>query len=220
MIYLITFILSYCSIVYELSLAQGLSAFLGNSVLRYSVTIGLYLASMGIGAFLTKDKVLNKAFLSLFKIEICLSLCGGFCVVLLYSLDIFLRNFPLIFSGLSHLLIIFIGILTGFELPLLIDIRKRKKDNTQNMVLGINYLGAFLGTILFSIVLLPTIGLMAIAFSTGLLNALSGLALIFLNQEVRDRLGIVLIGLLVISLSLCLYFVSLIQDFFIKAYLS
>ena len=43
MIYAITFVLAFCSIVYELLLGQTLSAFLGNTVLRYSVTIGLYM---------------------------------------------------------------------------------------------------------------------------------------------------------------------------------
>ena len=45
-IYAITFILAFCSIVYELLLGQTLSAFLGNTVLRYSVTIGLYMMSL------------------------------------------------------------------------------------------------------------------------------------------------------------------------------
>ena len=49
MTYIITLILAFCSIVYELLLGQTLSAFFGNTVLRYSVTIGLYLFAMGMG---------------------------------------------------------------------------------------------------------------------------------------------------------------------------
>ena len=72
MTYVIIFILAYCSIVYELTMAQSLSAFLGDTVLRYSTTIGLYLASMGIGAFLCRGGLFRNPAYSLVKIEIML----------------------------------------------------------------------------------------------------------------------------------------------------
>ena len=52
MIYLITLLVAYCSIVYELLMAQTLSVLMGNTVMRYSITIGIYLASLGLGAML------------------------------------------------------------------------------------------------------------------------------------------------------------------------
>ena len=54
--YTLTFIVSFCSIVYELLLAQTLSTVLGNTVVRYSLTIGFYLAAKGIGAMLCNIK--------------------------------------------------------------------------------------------------------------------------------------------------------------------
>ena len=56
LIYVVTVLVAFCSIVYELLMAQTLTLLTGNSVLRYSTTIGLYLASMGIGAFLCRGK--------------------------------------------------------------------------------------------------------------------------------------------------------------------
>ena len=83
-IYLITFIVAFCSIVYELLMAQTLSLLTGNSVLRYSTTIGLYLASLGLGAFLCTNKRLVRSVETLWKVEILLSLIGGAAVVLLH----------------------------------------------------------------------------------------------------------------------------------------
>ncbi len=83
-IYLITFIVAFCSIVYELLMAQTLSLLTGNSVLRYSTTIGLYLASLGLGAFLCTNKRLVRPVETLWKVEILLSLIGGAAVVLLH----------------------------------------------------------------------------------------------------------------------------------------
>ena len=57
LIYFLTFILAFCSIVYELLLAQSLTAFLENTVLRYSITIGLYMFSMGYGALIAEKKL-------------------------------------------------------------------------------------------------------------------------------------------------------------------
>lgn len=178
MTYFIIFILAYCSIVYELVLAQSLSAFLGDTVLRYSTTIGLYLASMGIGAFLCRGRIVADSIYSIVKIEILLGVIGGFSVVYLYLLDI-LSPFESMFFILSHSLIIAIGILTGFEIPLLIEIRRREKEGTTNSVLGVNYIGALSGAVIFPILLLPTVGVLTTAFLTGSLNAVGGLFLLF-----------------------------------------
>ncbi len=78
MTYAFTFILAFCSIVYELLLGQSLSAFLGNTVLRYSVTIGLYMLSMGIGSLLAEGRFVKHPVITLLRVEIALTVTGGF----------------------------------------------------------------------------------------------------------------------------------------------
>ena len=51
-IYLIALILSACSLVYELLIAQSMAMLAANMVVWYSLTVGIYLAAMGLGAFL------------------------------------------------------------------------------------------------------------------------------------------------------------------------
>ena len=222
MTYAITLILAYCSIVYELVMAQSLSAFLGDTVLRYSTTIGLYLASMGIGAFLCRGRIVRDSIYSLVKIEILLSVIGGFCVVYLYLLDI-LSPFVSVFFILSHSLIIAIGILTGFEIPLLIEVRRREKEGTMNSVLGVNYIGALSGTVIFPILLLPTVGVLTIAFLTGSLNAVGGLLLLFKKDtEARKSYPFLLLANFVLGtvLLVCVLFSHPIGTYFMEKYLS
>ncbi|MBA7630659.1 hypothetical protein ES703_38183 [subsurface metagenome] len=222
MTYAITFILAYCSIVYELVMAQSLSAFLGDTVLRYSTTIGLYLASMGIGAFLCRGRLVRDSVYSLVKIEILLAVVGGFCVVYLYLLDI-LSPLASIFFILSHSLIITIGILTGFEIPLLIEIRRREKEGTTNSVLGITYIGALSGTIIFPILLLPTVGVLTIAFLAGSLNAVGGLLLLFKKDtEARRSFLFLLLANFTLGIILlaCVLFSHPIGTYFMEKYLS
>ncbi len=221
MTYFITFILAYCSIVYELVIAQSLSAFLGDTVLRYSTTVGLYLASMGIGAFLCRGRIVRDSVYSLVKIEILLGVIGGFSVIYLYLFDIF-SPFASVFFTFSHSLIIVIGILTGFEIPLLIEIRRREKEDTTNSVLGVNYIGALLGTMIFSIVLLPRIGVLTIAFLTGSLNAVGGVFLLSKkDSEARRSYTLLLLACFTLGIILlvCVLFSHSIGTYFMEKYL-
>ena len=139
MIYAFTFLLAFCSIVYELLLGQSLSAFLGNTVLRYSVTIGLYMLSMGIGSLMAEGRMVKHVVTTLLKVEILLTITGGFSVILLLIVDS-LGPPEIVFSLLAHLLIILIGILTGLEIPLLMELRNLEVDGSERSVLGVDYL--------------------------------------------------------------------------------
>lgn len=225
MIYLITFILALCSIVYELLLGQLLSAFLGNTVLRYSVTIGLYLLAMGIGSILAEGRLTKRPLLTLQIIEILLTIFGGFSAVILYFFD--WMTLPLwLFSSVAHGLIIIIGVLTGFEIPLLIEIRNREKSNSENSVLGIDYIGAFLGTVLFALVFYPYVGLVRTALVIGSLNALVGLVLVLLySKEASSSLGarralFALQTSVFVSVGMCLYYAPIITNFLSTLYIT
>lgn len=222
MIYLIILILAYCSIVYELVMAQSLSAFLGDTVLRYSTTVGLYMASLGIGAFLCRGNVLKRPVYSLMKIEILLSVVGGFCLVYLHLFSIFVPSVNVFFL-FSHALIIAIGILSGFEIPLLIDIKRQGKGGSINPVLGVNYFGALMGAVIFPILLLPKIGVLLTAFLAGLLNAMGGLLLVLgikKQPEEKHRVYYLINFALVVVLVLCVTFSKSMEGYFIARYIS
>lgn len=180
-LYLVVFILALCSLVYELILAQSMAAFLENTVLRYSVTIGLYMFSLGIGALWAEKKKQHNSLCELLKAEVGLTLIGGFSVVFLYWFD-FLGLPKFWFSLLAHGLVIIVGLFSGLELPLLLSLASKQGENSQRNILAFNYFGAFAGTILFTFYFFPRQGLVASAFFIGGLNALAGLSLYFQNS--------------------------------------
>ncbi len=185
MIYVFAFLLGFCSIVYELLLGQSLSAFLGNTVLRYSVTIGLYMLSMGIGALMAEGRWVKHAATTLLKVEILLTGVGGFSVIFLLALNSV--GMPdVLFSVFAHLLIVLIGVLTGFEIPLLIELRGLEAEGAERTVLGIDYLGAFCGTVAFAFVFYPRFGLVPTAFFVALINALVGVCLYTQRHRVHE----------------------------------
>ena len=184
-IYVFAFLLGFCSIVYELLLGQSLSAFLGNTVLRFSVTIGLYMLSMGIGALLAEGRWLEHAAATLLKVEILLTVVGGFSVIFLLIMNSV--GIPdTLFSVLAHLLIVLIGVLTGLEIPLLIELRGHEVEGCERTVLSVDYLGAFCGTIAFAFVFYPRFGLIPTTFFVGLLNAFVGVCLYTQRFKVHE----------------------------------
>jgi len=174
--YSVILVLAFCSLVYELLLGQLLSAFLGNTIVRYSITVGLYMSSMGFGALLLSKQYLKKCFVSLLKVEIALSVLGASGVMLLLSLHMFGVE-GVFFSCFAHGLIIAIGILTGFEIPLLIAVGNRLRPDSEARVLGVDYVGAFLGAVTFAFFFYPVVGIFLTGLLVAFLNGLAGLSL-------------------------------------------
>ena len=80
------FFAAICAIIYELLIGSVASYFLGDSVEQFSLTIGVFLASMGLGSWLSRfiaDTALLRRFAQL---EIWLGLLGGLSVGILYLL--------------------------------------------------------------------------------------------------------------------------------------
>ena len=87
-LYLLTGTVAACSILYELLLAQTLAALLGNSVMRYSITIGCFLGALGLGAILCKaEGETSELWRRLARVELGLSILGGAAVPLFYVFD-------------------------------------------------------------------------------------------------------------------------------------
>lgn len=231
MTYLITLIVAFCSIVYELVMAQTLSVLLGNTVLQYSITIGVYLAALGIGAILCKEETSGRVD-RLLRIELWLSLVGGLSVIFENLWDVifkYLDRNVLFFdtgAGASLLWIVYlllaygviaaIGILSGFELPLLISLRRSEKENTVNKVLGIDYFGSLVGAVCFPLLLWPRMGLFGTAFLTGLLNAFACVLLLVTKRAGQKRRYAVGAGLVALLLLELLIYTPRIEQFFLK----
>lgn len=231
-LYLLTFILAFCSIVYELILAQALAAFLENTILRYSVTIGLYMFSMGVGSFFAEGKLVKDPPLVLVRVEIVLTLLGGFSLIFLHFLEAAGAS-RLVFNLFAYGLIILIGIFTGAEMPLLMEITKDQDKSVTNsqggkekVILAFNYAGAFTGTFIFAFIFYPIFGLIPACLVTGFLNAWCGMLLFRERAHVgKERQkafswAISLQGVLWVLMSLCLFFSQKISYYFLSLYLS
>lgn len=194
-VYVITFVVAFCSIVYQLLLAHTISLIAGNAIVWYSITIGVFLGSLGIGSILSSQIKSGNTRKKLFLVEILLALFGGVSVSLMYFVQIidmyFLAHgnaklaFAFILLG-SQAIVFVIGFLSGFELPMLMKIANKysEKKRVTNRVLGVDYFGSLFGAILFPLLLIPAFKIVAIGFFVAIINVLAAL---YLNKKLLEK---------------------------------
>lgn len=170
------FVAGLCSIIYELLISTTSTYLLGDSIKQFSITIGVYMAAMGLGSYLSrlfKEQLIQKFIIT----EILLALVGGISVPLLYLTFVYVDNWG--FSFMMIFMIILIGVLTGLEIPLITRIMKKYyplKINLSN-VLSLDYAGALIATLIFPFILLPWLG----TFKSSLIFGMVNLGIGFLN---------------------------------------
>lgn len=160
------FLLAFCGMTYELVLAQSLSVLLGNSFLQYGLTIGLFMAGLGVGSHQTPNTSQPRQ--RLIRLQTILSLTAPLGFLILWLSSLFL---PVFFIWpIGGLLIFSIGFLTGQELPLLMRGAGEGRDFP---VLAADYFGMLAAAVVFPYLLLPYLGMLGSLCAAAILNALS-----------------------------------------------
>lgn len=204
LLFLNVLIIATCGLIYELLAGTLASYLLGDSVRQFSLIIGIYLFSMGVGAWLSKyvDRGLARVFI---EVELAVALIGGLSAPVLFLSFGWIAHFQLILYGI----VACIGTLVGLELPLLMRILQDQLNfkDLVSRVLTYDYVGALAASLLFPLLLVPHLGLVRTSLLFGILNAAVGVWATWLLRPVigggvfvlRLR-GMVVIGVLVIGL--------------------
>lgn len=174
---LTTLMISGCSICYELIISAVSSYLLGDTVLQYSMTIGLYMSAMGLGSYLSK--YMKRHLFDWFVfIELGVGMVGGTSALVLFYANLYLEIYQLV----MYLEIIVIGTFVGAEIPLLTRIIENEHENlrvTLSSIFSFDYIGGLIGSIAFPLLLLPQLGYFATAFLMGSFNIAAAGLIIF-----------------------------------------
>ena len=154
-------------------MAAVASYVLGDSVKQFSIVIGVYLSALGLGAYLSRF-VTRRLALTFVDVELSAALLGGLSAPALFLAFSFTNAFRLVLYSI----VLLVGVLVGLELPLLIRILRQRLafEELIAKALTYDYAGALIGSLAFSLFLVPTVGLVHTSLVCGLLNALVGLA--------------------------------------------
>ena len=161
------FIIAACSLIYELLISSLSTYLLGSSVIHYSLTIGLFLFFMGVGAWLAQS-VTSKLIPVFVSIEIAIGAVGGVSALVL----LFVYAHTRFYYPIVIVIVGVIGVLVGMELPLLTRILESRSGLRRGIsqVLTFDYIGALAASLLFPFILLPYLGHLLTASIVGLVN--------------------------------------------------
>ena len=175
-----TLLVAVAGLIYELIAATLSSYLLGDSVRQFSLVIGVFLAAMGLGAWLSR--FVGNALGGFIWAQIGLGVLGGFMAPLLY----FSYAAIGVVEGPLYAALIAVGALSGMEIPLIARVLKQigaPAFRFEN-VLSVDYIGALVASILFPTLILPHLGLMAASLAFGVMNLLvAGLSLWIFRAE-------------------------------------
>ena len=179
-----TFLIAICGLIYELLNGTISSYLLGDSIYHFSLVIGLFISSMGIGAWLSRfiETQLERAFV---RLQISIAIVGGFSSFILFYAFAYINNY----DAFLYLITISLGAMLGVEIPLIIRILKESfslKTNISN-VFTVDYIGALFASLLFPMVLVPKLGLMQTSFLFGMINLFVGAMAWYLFREILNR---------------------------------
>ncbi len=167
LVYLSILIIAVCGIIYELIIGAVSSYLWGDSIYYFSITIGLYMSAMGLGAFISRFAQ-HKLFDWFVASEVAIAFWGGISASFLFwsYAETEWYEYALVF------ITVLIGALVGIEIPLLIRLLEAQEELRENVanVLTYDYIGGLVGALLFPLVLLPYLGLVRAALVLGLLN--------------------------------------------------
>ncbi len=163
-------VLAGSALIYEMILAATLGLLFGDSIFYFSLTIALFILFMGLGSASARWFQKN-SFFNLVMAEIVISALGVSCssAILLVA---GLTKKGILASVTAVVLIFTIGFLAGVEIPIIYSITDDtvKKDRRFGYLLFFDYLGALLGAVIFSFILLPKLDLIGSGAFVALLN--------------------------------------------------
>lgn len=169
-----TFLIAVAGLIYELIAATVSSYLLGDSVRQFSLVIGVFLSSMGLGAFLSR--YVGQAMRGFIWAQIALGVVGGFMAPVLFFAYGWTGAVALPLYGMLML----VGVLSGMEIPLIARVLKEigTPEFRFENVLSVDYVGALVASVAFPLLVIPHLGLMSASLVFGCLNLLvAGLSL-------------------------------------------
>lgn len=167
-------------LVYELIAGAAASYLLGDSVTQFSLVIGIFLTSMGVGAFLSR--FVDSAEKGFATSQIALGLVGGFSAPILFATYAWLQGV----GGVLFAIVFLTGALSGLEIPLITRILTGLGAGRHTLanVLTADYLGALVAAVAFPLFIIPQLGLMSASLAFGLMNLIvAGVSLWIFREQ-------------------------------------
>ena len=185
-LYASMFVMGGCGLAYEYTFSKLSTDLLGNSSRQWALIIGIMMFFMGIGADLQK-KAKNNLIGKFIGTEIILGVVGSFGpIIFLYSFGAFREYFILI----QYFFICLMGLLIGFEIPLLARINEKYASQLSvnlGNILKMDYFGSMVGALIWIFILPKFFTITEGAFVLGIVTLLTAaISLYFFRDLIQN----------------------------------
>ncbi|MFK5985198.1 MAG: polyamine aminopropyltransferase [Pseudomonadota bacterium] len=188
---LLIFLLGFCmfstgasGLVNEYILATMSSYILGNSIEQFSIIIASMMLMMGISGWVQQSILDNNLLHGFISVEVLMAILGSFAPIAIYSAFGFMHDHFLL---VHYFFILSIGFLIGFEIPIVMRIiNLYGVDLKQNLkvVYAMDYIGGFVGAIIWVKFLLHNYPLTEISFIVSGFNfTIASLTIVYFYQQ-------------------------------------
>ncbi len=197
-------------LVNEYVLATITTYILGNSIEQFSMVIASMMLMMGVSGLVQSKMSDNNLLQKFITVEVIMALLGGFAPLAIYAAYGYLENS---FQIVHYFFVLSVGFLIGFEIPLvmrIIDQHKIELRTNLTIVYAMDYIGAFVGAVIWVEYLLKNYPLTEISFIVAGFNFMvaSITIIYFLKQRLIPKPIIYILLLLLTSALLIMGFMS------------
>lgn len=198
-LYVVVLVLAATGLAYELALGAVESFLIGDPIVHFALIISGYMAALGLGAYLS-EYLRDRLELRFIDAALATAAVGGVSAPLLFVVFGLQGPFRLVLYGETFV----IGCLVGLQLPVLMRILKQSERFADVVARGLafDYAGALLGSLGFSLLLMPTVGLVRTTLTLGLFNL--GAASYVMWSLGRKQPGMRLRGVLTVGVATAL----------------
>ncbi|PIE44501.1 MAG: spermidine synthase [Gammaproteobacteria bacterium] len=198
---LFAFLLGFCmfstgasGLVNEYVLATITTYILGNSIEQFSLVIASMMLMMGISG-LVQNKMSDAALVYKFMgVEVLMALLGGFAPLAIYAAYGYLQDH---FLFVHYGFVLTVGFLIGFEIPIVMRIIEQNKIRLKAnlaIVYAMDYIGAFIGAIVWVRYLLKHYPLTEISFIVAGFNFLVAVVAVvyfIVRKEIKNNFVVI-----------------------------
>lgn len=151
-------------LVNEYVLATITTYILGNSIEQFSLVIACMMFMMGVSGFVQSRMSDDNLIYKFIGVEVIMAVMGGFAPLAIYGAYGYMESH---FYLVHYFFVLAVGFLIGFEIPIVMRIIEQNKIKLKAnlaIVYAMDYVGAFIGAVIWVEILLKTFPLTEISF--------------------------------------------------------
>jgi len=185
---LAVFATGFSGLMAEYSVSTVVGYLTGDTIAAYSILIGVFMASMGLGAFGSERLEDGSELRRYLLVETALSIVVAASTVWITRAAVYDLTWPA-----AIVVAVIVGVLIGFEIPLLLRFNDKRdvllKKNVA-LILGADYFGAFVAAVAFVYWFLPVLGTVGTPVAAGAVNLFIAVLVLFTFEKPSRELSI------------------------------